>query len=82
MPLTLIILVGLFVMQSRGTAKIGRLFGPVMVVWFVVLAVLGTHLDHARAADPARASIPGTALRCSCTSRGPRSSRSAPSCWR
>ncbi|MGH6877939.1 MAG: potassium transporter Kup [Rhizomicrobium sp.] len=40
-PLTLAILVGLFVMQSRGTASIGRLFGPVMVVWFVVLAALG-----------------------------------------
>jgi KUP system potassium uptake protein len=40
-PLTLIILVGLFLMQSRGTASIGRLFGPVMVVWFIVLALLG-----------------------------------------
>ena len=43
MPLTLVILVGLFVMQSRGTAKIGKLFGPVMVVWFIVLARLGRH---------------------------------------
>jgi KUP system potassium uptake protein len=41
LPLTLIILVGLFLMQSRGTARIGRIFGPVMVVWFAVLAVLG-----------------------------------------
>ena len=40
-PLTLAILIGLFVMQSRGTASIGRLFGPVMVVWFFVLALLG-----------------------------------------
>ena len=40
-PLTLVILVGLFVMQSRGTDKIGKLFGPVMVLWFLVLAVLG-----------------------------------------
>jgi KUP system potassium uptake protein len=40
-PLTLVILIGLFVMQSRGTARIGRLFGPVMVVWFFVLSVLG-----------------------------------------
>jgi KUP system potassium uptake protein len=40
-PLTLAILVGLFMLQSRGTAKIGRLFGPVMVVWFTVLAALG-----------------------------------------
>jgi KUP system potassium uptake protein len=40
-PLTLVILVGLFAIQSRGTEKIGKLFGPVMVLWFVVLAVLG-----------------------------------------
>ena len=40
-PLTLVVLVGLFAMQSRGTEKIGKLFGPVMVLWFVVLAVLG-----------------------------------------
>ncbi|HEY5348061.1 MAG TPA: potassium transporter Kup [Rhizomicrobium sp.] len=40
-PLTLLILIGLFLLQSHGTAKIGRLFGPVMVVWFVVLSVLG-----------------------------------------
>jgi KUP system potassium uptake protein len=41
LPLTLVILVGLFVMQSRGTAKIGTLFGPIMAIWFVVLAILG-----------------------------------------
>ena len=41
MPLTLIILIGLFLAQSRGTDKIGKVFGPVMVVWFIVLAVLG-----------------------------------------
>lgn len=40
-PVTLIILVGLFLMQSHGTAKIGGLFGPIMVLWFVVLAALG-----------------------------------------
>ncbi len=41
LPLTLIILVGLFMMQNRGTARIGRIFGPVMIVWFVVLAGMG-----------------------------------------
>ncbi len=41
LPLSLIILVGLFVLQSRGTDKIGKLFGPVMVVWFFTLAALG-----------------------------------------
>ncbi len=41
LPLVLIILVGLFVIQSRGTAAVGRLFGPVMVVWFITIGVLG-----------------------------------------
>jgi len=40
-PLVLVILVALFLLQARGTADVGRLFGPVMFVWFVVLAVLG-----------------------------------------
>jgi KUP system potassium uptake protein len=40
-PLTLIILVGLFLFQSRGTARIGAVFGPVMLVWFVTIALLG-----------------------------------------
>jgi KUP system potassium uptake protein len=40
-PLTVLILVVLFAMQWRGTHKIGILFGPVMVVWFLTLAVLG-----------------------------------------
>ncbi len=41
LPLALIILVALFMLQARGTADVGRLFGPVMLVWFVVLGVLG-----------------------------------------
>jgi KUP system potassium uptake protein len=40
-PLALLILVGLFILQSRGTADVGRLFGPVMLLWFIVLGVLG-----------------------------------------
>jgi KUP system potassium uptake protein len=40
-PVTLAILVGLFLLQSHGTARIGALFGPVMLVWFVVIGVLG-----------------------------------------
>ncbi len=47
-PITCAILVGLFLMQRRGTAVVGRVFGPVMVVWFVVLAVLGViHISRA-----------------------------------
>lgn len=40
-PITIAILVGLFLIQSRGTAKIGKLFGPIMLAWFVVIAALG-----------------------------------------
>ncbi|MBS0475480.1 MAG: potassium transporter Kup [Proteobacteria bacterium] len=41
MPLSIIILVGLFMIQSKGTAAVGKLFGPIMVVYFILLAVLG-----------------------------------------
>jgi KUP system potassium uptake protein len=41
-PLTLGILFGLFAVQSKGTGRIGKWFGLVMLVWFIVLAVLGT----------------------------------------
>lgn len=40
-PLTCLILVAFFVMQRFGTARIGAIFGPVMLLWFVVLAGLG-----------------------------------------
>nr|WP_244435359.1 KUP/HAK/KT family potassium transporter [Methylobacterium sp. B34] len=40
-PITLVILVGLFLVQHKGVAAIGRVFGPVMLVWFVVLGLLG-----------------------------------------
>lgn len=41
LPITIVILIVLFSMQKSGTAKVGRLFGPVMVTWFVILGVLG-----------------------------------------
>ena len=41
LPISLVILMGLFMFQHRGTARVGALFGPVMVVWFAVLAALG-----------------------------------------
>ena len=41
LPLTIVILVLLFWIQRHGTAMVGRLFGPIMVLWFVVLAALG-----------------------------------------
>ncbi|QZD95775.1 potassium transporter Kup [Qipengyuania gelatinilytica] len=40
-PIALVLLVILFVLQSRGTAKVGALFAPVMIVWFTTLAALG-----------------------------------------
>lgn len=40
-PIALIILIGLFMFQHHGTARVGALFGPVMLLWFAVLAVLG-----------------------------------------
>ncbi len=40
-PLTLVILVALFVVQSKGSAVIGAFFGPVMAIWFTVIAVVG-----------------------------------------
>ena len=40
-PISIAILIGLFLVQSRGTAKVGNLFGPVMLVYFAVLAALG-----------------------------------------
>ncbi|MBO3735030.1 potassium transporter Kup [Glycomyces sp. NEAU-S30] len=56
-PLTGVIIVLLFVFQRKGTASIGRLFGPVMIVWFLTLAVLGIggiahHPDILKALNP------------------------------
>ncbi len=41
LPLAIVILIGLFIMQSRGTHKIGRIFAPIMVGWFLTIAFLG-----------------------------------------
>ena len=67
-PITLAVLTGLFMVQRHGTARVGRFFGPVMAVWFVVLAVMG--IDHiarrprgAVGAEPApRADLPARAF--------------------
>ncbi len=42
-PISLVILTGLFAFQRFGTAKVGKIFGPVMITWFVVLATLGVY---------------------------------------
>ncbi|WP_368562692.1 potassium transporter Kup [Pseudoxanthomonas sp. UTMC 1351] len=40
-PITVLVLVSLFATQRYGTAKVGRVFGPITVIWFITLAVLG-----------------------------------------
>jgi KUP system potassium uptake protein len=40
-PLTVVILIGLFAVQSRGTARVAAFFGPVMLLWFVIIAIAG-----------------------------------------
>ena len=57
LPITLVILLGLFLFQKHGTDRIGKVFGPVMVLWFLVLATLGAiaiaqHPQILAAADP------------------------------
>ena len=59
-PIALAILVGLFLVQRRGTGGVGKLFGPIMCIWFATLAVLGlwqtlAHPDVLRALNPAYA---------------------------
>jgi KUP system potassium uptake protein len=41
LPITLFVLTFLFMIQAKGTASVGKLFSPVMCVWFVVLAIMG-----------------------------------------
>ena len=41
LPIAAVVIIALFLIQSRGTGSIGKLFGPVMAVWFVSIAVLG-----------------------------------------
>jgi KUP system potassium uptake protein len=42
-PLTILILIGLFMVQRKGAGFIGKIFGPVMLAWFIVIALLGIH---------------------------------------
>lgn len=59
-PVTLVIIVGLFAVQSRGTETVSVLFGPIMVLWFLTMAVMGVlhisdDLSILRALNPAHA---------------------------
>ncbi|MEJ2362840.1 MAG: potassium transporter Kup [Gammaproteobacteria bacterium] len=40
-PITIVILIALFMIQRHGTGKVGNLFGPVTLIWFITLAILG-----------------------------------------
>ena len=56
-PLTLLVLIVLFAVQSGGTERVGKVFGPIMVVWFVTLGILGVlqisrHPEVLAAIDP------------------------------
>ena len=83
-PITLVVLTALFMFQRHGTERVGKLFGPVMAVWFVVIAILGLmHIGD----NPAilksllaalRAAVPVHAIRRSPSSPSARSSSASP----
>ncbi|AYF79226.1 potassium transporter Kup [Nocardia yunnanensis] len=57
LPITVVIIVALFLVQRRGTATVGRVFGPVMLVWFLAIGACGIagltkHPDMLRALSP------------------------------
>ncbi len=61
-PITLVILTGLFLIQRHGTASVGTFFGPVTVAWFVAIAIaglsrIGDHPDIVEALNPAQAVV-------------------------
>ena len=75
-PVAVTILVAVFAIQRYGTHRVGRMFGPIMVVWFIVIAVLGVVwlVRRARSSSPLSiratpshffVSTDGTALPCS-----------------
>jgi KUP system potassium uptake protein len=60
LPITMIVLVGLFLIQKKGTGSVGKVFGPVMLFWFAVLASMGLYWilrepGVLQAIDPSRA---------------------------
>ena len=81
LPASVAIIVGIFLIQRYGTDRVGRLFGPVMVVWFLSIAVLGI-AGIMREPAVLAALYPATACGSSCPTAGRGSRCSAPSCWR
>ena len=80
-PVALVILTVLFAVQRFGTGAVGRLFGPVMAVWFTVLAVAGLH-EVVKEPEILRAISPTYGVSSCSSTATSRSSRSAPSCSR
>ena len=80
-PIAVVILIGLFAVQRRGTGAVGKVFGPIMMVWFAVLGLLGL----SQIADaPGDHAVGQPALRsCATSATRPRrrSCRSARSSW-
>ncbi|MCP5449466.1 MAG: potassium transporter Kup [Candidatus Competibacter sp.] len=68
-PITVLILVGLFALQSHGTARVGAFFGPVMLLWFAILALLGL-INMMKAPQVLAAFDPEYAMRFFATNRG------------
>jgi len=60
-PVTVVIITALFLFQRRGTARVGGMFGPIMVVWFTTLGVLGV-LSIVREPRVLQALFPGFGL--------------------
>lgn len=60
-PLSLLILLGLFLLQARGSGATGRIFGPIMALWFIVSALGGLH-QILRHPESLQALLPTTAL--------------------
>ena len=81
-PLTLLLLVALFIVQRRGTGLVGGYFGPIMILWFVVIGILGGVGDRAPPVDPVGAQPALRRSTCCCAIPGTASCCSARSCWR
>ncbi len=52
-PLTVVILIGLFAVQSHGTARVAAWFGPITAVWFIAIAIPGVCAHHRQPGSPA-----------------------------
>jgi KUP system potassium uptake protein len=79
-PISVAVLIGLFAVQRHGTAVVGKLFGPVIVVWFAVLAFFGL-LEIVRSRPSWRRSTRCTAWPSCTRGVGRCLPRWAPSCW-